>query len=142
MLEQNLVIERSMDMSEISFEELKAKYQTLVREHNNLIEEHNQLVENHNKIAEDANCLLRFMEDLSKGIAVFVTGVWGIALGPRAGIELRTPPGVILDEGRAFCQEFHNEIIRFMTDMKKGKRAKEVYDTWIKHCIEVSNGNG
>jgi len=128
-------------MSEVSLDELKVKYQALVKEHNGLIDEHNKLVDNHNKMAEDANCLLRFMEDLSKGIAVFVTGVWGMALSPRAGIELRTPPGVILDEGRAFCQEFHNEIIRFLVQMKKGTRAKDVYDKWIKHCIEVSNGN-
>lgn len=106
---------------------LEKKYTHLVRVYNDLVRDHNNLV-------EDANCLVKFLEDLSRGLQVYVLG--GITIGAASIRQIEVPEGE-LDPGKFFCAEYHNIIIRFLQDLQAGRRPKDVYQAWVDECRKI-----
>jgi hypothetical protein len=101
----------------------------------------NKLVTTHNALIEDSNALLRFLEDLAKGIRV--TLCEGKVLSPDMfnEVKLMVKPAILLDPFKSFLYDYHNEIAGFILELKEGKRAREVYAAWIQKCISSYKNN-
>jgi hypothetical protein len=124
----------------ITFDFLKEHYQSLLKDYNTLVKEHNTLVNRHNELTEDAQAIMQYLNDLRIGIAVYVNKGLMLGADKYSLKRLVPPPGVILDEGRLFCTDFHNEITHFLeqiTNDKKIIRPKDAYNAWIKHCEQA-----
>jgi poly(A) polymerase Pap1 len=122
--------------------EYEKKYKDLVADFNKLVTEHNKLVDAHEKITNDARSLLQFIEDLCRGLSVYVTKTYVGLRKPHTTEKLRIPIELVLDEGRIFCRDFHNEIVEFLVEIQKGKTPKDAYDSWTEKCEQISKNGG
>lgn len=112
------------------------EYKRTIKEFNQIVREHNKLVDEHVRLTNDANSLLRFLEDICKGLRIYVVGV--IPLNNTiSNTYIEIPEGALWDPGKQFCASFHNEIYSFIEMLKQGERAKDVYDYWIQKCQDI-----
>lgn len=124
-----------------AYEQLKilnGRYKSLAEEYNKLVTEHNLLVDKHNGLMQDAHCLLRYLEDLRRSITVYVTG--SVSIGISNSMEELQLPMDVVDPGKHFCKDFHNEILYFMEKIKQGTKVSQVYEEWLEHCQQVASG--
>jgi hypothetical protein len=118
-----------------SYERLKESYQENIKEYNALVKNHNTLVDRYGELLDDARSLIAMLDDIRKGLYVYISG--GIVLGPIPLTKLEQTSELQLDEGRAFCIGFYNEIIELIQELKSGKHAKQVYLDWMTRCADI-----
>lgn len=110
------------------------KYKYVRKEYHKLVDEHNALVDEHNALTDDARALVSFIEAFTKGLQVYVLG--GIIIGEDTLSHINPPHGVV-DEGRIFCSDMHNEVVDFLTELQQNKHPREVYQNWLNKCNQV-----
>lgn len=119
--------------------DVKTRYRTSVKDYNTLAKEHNILVDRHNKLTTDAQSLLKFIEDLTRGMKAYARK--GLQLGTVDPCQHVNVPGNLrIEEGRVFVAELHNLIADFLTNIKEGCSIEEAYGTWIATCHAVKSG--
>jgi len=121
--------------------ELESRYRQLATDYNKLVREHNSLVDNHNKVTNDAQFLLKFVEDLTKGMKAYVRE--GIQLGALDPCEHVRPLGNSrLNESKVFVAELHNLVADFMKNLRDGISVEYAYALWINKCHASKNNDG
>ena len=121
--------------------DVKTKYRTSVKDYNELVKEHNKLVDAHNRLATDAQGLLKFIEDLTRGMKAYARK--GIQLGNIDPCEHVVVPGNLrIEEGRVFVAEMHNLIADFLMNIKEGASIEEAYVIWIATCNAAKQEGG
>jgi hypothetical protein len=117
---------------------VRQEYQQLIKEHNRMVKEHNALVDQFNKLTDDSNALLRFIEDICKGLHIFVTGIAPINNTFENGY-IEVSEHTIWDISKQFCADLHNEIYSFIRNIEVGASPKKAYEIWIDKCVDIYN---
>lgn len=125
--------------TEIRYTSLAEKFNKLVKEHNELVDKHVSLLNRHAYMTEDLNYLTRYMVDLTKGLKTYIFGVLMVDDNKRLE-KIKAPDDTVLDEGRYFAIEYHNEIVEFIGELQRGVRPTEAYKHWIEKCQAVAVG--
>lgn len=101
------------------------------------VDDYNKLVTQHNNLVEDANAEMKFLEDLSRGLHMYVTDT--MIIGTYIPKKLNPKSLPQLDPSKQFCLEFHNEIVDFLLDVRACKRPVQAYAKFIAGCMAARN---